>query len=301
MELFDEYGFPAIYPPETLEEMRSQLRISDEEFRQLHLCFDAASNLYARIPLKKLYELCRSYFPTISQADFLDAAEVIAHEKGNPYAIVRRELFHEELPPGGPLDRELVADHLYTVGDEHYYETETTQEGKPWYTPDLADFIRYADEFYVEPTPQQDILLRYLQNTQRSLHCPPDALAESLLCLLRMDEDLQVMIHEAQRLGIRFQDQQDFQHFLALLLNLSHHTRRYSLRGHTPAELALPKKTVEAALKEASYDSNYVDPLDKLGQLLRANAKPTTTSGKTARNAPCPCGSGRKYKNCCGK
>ena len=26
-----------------------------------------------------------------------------------------------------------------------------------------------------------------------------------------------------------------------------------------------------------------------------------TIVGKPARNAPCPCGSGRKYKNCCGK
>lgn len=25
------------------------------------------------------------------------------------------------------------------------------------------------------------------------------------------------------------------------------------------------------------------------------------SSGKTARNAPCPCGSGRKYKRCCGQ
>ena len=28
---------------------------------------------------------------------------------------------------------------------------------------------------------------------------------------------------------------------------------------------------------------------------------PVTNSGKIGRNEPCPCGSGKKYKNCCGK
>ena len=33
-----------------------------------------------------------------------------------------------------------------------------------------------------------------------------------------------------------------------------------------------------------------------------ATPTPTTTSiPKVGRNAPCPCGSGKKYKNCCGK
>lgn len=32
-----------------------------------------------------------------------------------------------------------------------------------------------------------------------------------------------------------------------------------------------------------------------------SQAKTPITSNKIGRNAPCPCGSGRKYKNCCGK
>lgn len=302
MEQFDEFGFPAAYSPEVLSTMRGQLRLSEEEFRQLHLCFDAASNLYALIPLEKLYDLCRQYLSPISREDFLEATEVIAHDDRNHYAIVQWSVFHEELPPGGPMDRELVAEHLYAVGDEYYYELEKSQQGKPWYIPDWAEFSKYADEYYVEPTPQQQNLTRYLQNTQRKLHCPATEVVEELCCLLRMDEELQHIIDEAQRLGVRFESQQDFRSFLALLLKLRHQTRLYIHRGHTPAELELPVQTVEDALKEVSYDNNYVDPLEKIGSMLRAKAnQSTTTSGKPARNAPCPCGSGRKYKNCCGK
>lgn len=30
-------------------------------------------------------------------------------------------------------------------------------------------------------------------------------------------------------------------------------------------------------------------------------ADPIRTEGKPKRNGPCPCGSGKKYKQCCGK
>ncbi len=302
MELFDEYGFPMEYTPEILNDMRSQLRISAEEFRQLHLCFDAANNLYATISLKELYGLCSRYLPSISEEDFLDAAEVIAHERGNHYIIVRREIFHEELPPGGPMDQELVACHLYEIGDEYYYELVTQQEGKFLYAPDWTEFAKYADQFYIERTPQQQNMIRYLQNTQRKLHCPPTEVVEELYCQLRMGEDLQYIIDDGLRLGIRFQNQMDFHNFLLLLLDMSHHTRRYSHRGHTPAELGLPTPVVEEISKTVHYDNNYIDPLEKIGHMLRAKCDPPATiSGKPSRNAPCPCGSGRKYKNCCGK
>lgn len=302
MEQFDEFGFPTEYPPEILSSMHSQLRIPAEKFRQLHICFDAANNLYARIPLDKLYDLCSRYLSPISQEDFLDVAEIIAHERGNHYAVIRREIFHEELPPGGPMDRELIAEHLYSVGDEYYYALEKQQEGKPWYTPDWSEFVKYADQFFIESTPQQYLLTRYLQNTQRKLRCPPIEITEEFSSQLRMDEDIQHIIDEGQRLGVRFQDQQDFRDFLDLLLKLSHHTRRYSHRGHTSAELGLPALSAEKVLKDVSYDNNYIDPLAKIGHMLRAKChNPTTTSGKPSRNTPCPCGSGRKYKNCCGK
>lgn len=302
MEQFDEYGFPSAYPPQILDQMRSQLRISAEEFRQLHLCFDAANNLYATITLKELYGLCSRYFPSLTQEDFLEAAEVIAHEDRRHYSIVPREIFHKDTPSEDPMDQELVADHLYAFDDTHYYDLVEQQKHKPLYAPDWTEFSKFADQYYIEPSLQHQALARYLQNTQRKLRCPPAEIVDEFYCQLQADDDLQYIIQWGQRLGIRFQDQRDFRNFLVLLLKLSHHTRRYIHRGHTPAELELPPQTLEDVLNNVSYDNNYIDPLEKLGHMLRAKtSQPTTTSGNPARNAPCPCGSGRKYKNCCGK
>jgi preprotein translocase subunit SecA len=33
----------------------------------------------------------------------------------------------------------------------------------------------------------------------------------------------------------------------------------------------------------------------------QAKARPVRTGPKVGRNDPCPCGSGKKYKHCCGK
>jgi uncharacterized protein YchJ len=46
-------------------------------------------------------------------------------------------------------------------------------------------------------------------------------------------------------------------------------------------------------------------PLDRLTEIVEAldAARPSirpTRATKVGRNAPCPCGSGRKYKKCCG-
>ncbi|HML48645.1 MAG TPA: SEC-C metal-binding domain-containing protein, partial [Clostridia bacterium] len=46
--------------------------------------------------------------------------------------------------------------------------------------------------------------------------------------------------------------------------------------------------------------SNYLSQLDRVEQEIQARS-PRSVAPKIARNAPCPCGSGKKYKQCCGK
>ena len=53
----------------------------------------------------------------------------------------------------------------------------------------------------------------------------------------------------------------------------------------------LPKES-EKLLRE---QENLTAKSDQL------NAKPKILSGKVYPNDPCPCGSGRKYKKCCGR
>ncbi len=72
-----------------------------------------------------------------------------------------------------------------------------------------------------------------------------------------------------------FENVEDLQRFIPFVVNVMNHTRLWSLKGYTPNELS-PKPTA-----------------------VVADHKPTMK--KVGRNEPCPCGSGKKYKKCCGK
>jgi preprotein translocase subunit SecA len=71
----------------------------------------------------------------------------------------------------------------------------------------------------------------------------------------------------------------------------------------------MPKRTVHQATSAfggatatatASPGSNPSDIVSEANEAI-AKAKPIRTGPKVGRNDPCPCGSGKKYKHCCGK
>jgi preprotein translocase subunit SecA len=53
----------------------------------------------------------------------------------------------------------------------------------------------------------------------------------------------------------------------------------------------------------AATDKNASNVVSEAAQAVenQAKAKPVRTGPKVGRNDPCPCGSGKKYKQCCGK
>ena len=75
---------------------------------------------------------------------------------------------------------------------------------------------------------------------------------------------------------IDFKDIDEAKEYLRLVMNLHNNIPHYSLYGYSPNEL-LEMQLENSSIKEERKKS------------------------KIGRNDPCPCGSGKKYKNCCGK
>ena len=69
-----------------------------------------------------------------------------------------------------------------------------------------------------------------------------------------------------------FDSDEDAQIFIDMIVKLSNNTRLKSNRGHTPLEISKLKSNLTSQ-----------------------------THKKIGRNDLCPCGSGKKYKKCCGK
>ena len=75
---------------------------------------------------------------------------------------------------------------------------------------------------------------------------------------------------------------------IAMLLKV-----RIEVNRPAPVQPAAPVKTELVSESHTELTTN---------RSAEGGAKPTVKSGKEpGRNDPCPCGSGKKYKNCCGK
>ena len=62
----------------------------------------------------------------------------------------------------------------------------------------------------------------------------------------------------------------------------------------------IPPPSDEDRKDSAALIPRVFPALRKLAR-MRAAAQPSRTSRKPGRNEPCPCGSGKKYKHCCGR
>jgi len=56
---------------------------------------------------------------------------------------------------------------------------------------------------------------------------------------------------------------------------------------------------VLGVVREVLKDKAHVEKLKEAGKVQ--TAEPVSGAKKLGRNKPCPCGSGQKYKYCCGR
>lgn len=62
-----------------------------------------------------------------------------------------------------------------------------------------------------------------------------------------------------------------------------------------------PEEVDEVRRASAEHIPSVLSALRKMAQILASKAsRPMRSSSKIGRNEPCPCGSGKKYKRCCG-
>ena len=143
---------------------------------------------------------------------------------------------------------------------------EKRKEIKEYYKLDKEKVEAYSKEFHCHMTEAHT----GLYDTFLKL-CANKVIADKLfedICgpLVFSDVNIQYIIAELKKRNIQFNTMAEFQKVVTQIQKVNKNTRKWSLKGYTENELALiPSKKL-------------------LG-----------------RNEPCLCGSGRKYKKCCGR
>ncbi|WP_391204726.1 plasmid pRiA4b ORF-3 family protein [Psychrobacillus sp. L4] len=228
----------------------------------------ACVNLYGIIKYPKFMEIYNSQNTHVSSSELLDLLSNPLYEKklkNENILVYRNALIHktmEELEDQTRLIQSVV--------------------GKPFYVPEKKELLRYTDEFYFEKTSHQEKLAKMLAK---------DFLGGSKVTVKKEIKglvlELQVVNANVQQVLQKFltrfemKDMEQLNQYAQVIFDIANNTRIWENRGHTPEELFQMEKHYLKPMP-----STFLNVID---------------GGKTGRNDPCTCGSGKKYKKCCGK
>ena len=213
---------------------------------------------------------------------------------------------------------------IYAPDPDRLYDLRVRQQGKDYYIPTAAEVEELFDTCALLSTPAYQKMKKYMTKNLHLTETEAEDILLDLWDMLSTEDDF----HESLQW---FMDQFEFSNdkqagdILNLFMPLSNNTRMIVNKGHTPSELSgrikfgpgnMPVITAGSSLA-AGMLAKAAPEIRKMGfgLDLESNAAkipvmdlPNGLDGpvkmsqkKVYPNDPCPCGSGKKFKKCCGK
>lgn len=281
----------------------------------LKLYFQAFSNLYGICSLQKAMQIINRQNPErkLTKEQILGFADNYIGD----WKIVSPDEAYSNVPSITPMRREIVNKMLVYYNDYGgYYYVRSHQADKDFYVPAKDELLKYAQKEYYEENQYTDALALLLE---KKLHANDwqRKLLEIVLNLRLDNFDIQAFI---DTIGQEFPNFEITQQAIDIYTNLHNNTRLMVNRGYTPAELsrkynphgALPTSIsfgpgIQSLIQSGKMNvDEFVKGFETMNipQDLKRSLISETDKAKQpkpGRNDPCPCGSGKKYKKCCGR
>ena len=218
--------------------MSSKEVLTEETKELLYKYFDAANQLYGIIPLYKLLKIFNSHNQPITEEQFLEFADNIDLSSKH-YDIIGADEMYDNISDVKPINRELVAEYLYMVDDDSYYELKEAQIGNTFYVPPKEKFLRYADELYFEKTLEFLSLRSFLRNLGYLSKEKADDIADEIQLISRInnDNDIEFMVDSAISMGVNLDNPSIREEFIILCMEVNANVRKHIYRGHTYKEI----------------------------------------------------------------
>lgn len=257
------------FPKEVAEAFQS---ICTEEFKEelgdkqiLRAYVQGMIYLYGVISLDELKKNFIHYEKrTLSDEELTKTIEFLS-EKGE---IIQKEL--------------LLMDSNLEEEDTYLY-IQKEQEAYSRYLPhDFEELLSYGIHQTQLPGEEHQFFMNYLQKTMGFDKNTALEIFVELCDAIRMNEEDTGLLAVFEEYDYHIASPKMMEETLKQLWMLSNYIRRWELFGHTPVEIqAMTNKT------------SFAQPVQKI--------VPITKGKKIYPNDPCPCGSGKKYKNCCSR
>ncbi|XLQ19655.1 MAG: preprotein translocase subunit SecA [Candidatus Moraniibacteriota bacterium] len=234
------------------------------------------------------------------------------------------DLLHEEL-------EELIGAH--TIGERHSWEVKNIVADVRAIFPFSENAVKKTEEIIADNSKDDREIISevieyvfaeskvaYSAKEQENGDKPMRAIEKSIL-LRTVDQHwmnhLDAIDHLRQGIGLRGYGQQDplieykkeaFDMFSQLVANIRHTVLHTIFRASivTPGESAMSQMAGSMELSGASENpEQFAEAAEQEKQQMMQNVpkfeKPIKKEEVVGRNDDCPCGSGKKYKKCCGK
>ncbi|MEH7440607.1 SEC-C metal-binding domain-containing protein [Neobacillus drentensis] len=154
-------------------------------------------------------------------------------------------------------------------------EEHTKRSSIDFYPFTKDQLLKAGEPGYIDRTPAMDKFLGFLLEHYDLTPIETEDMAMELINIINMDDHSWMIKYLNSRL--EFPTFEFVQEITAHAMEVYNQTRMWALKGYAPSELAREEK--KHLLPLTSDDENK----------------------KVGRNDPCPCGSEKKYKKCCGK
>ncbi len=221
----------------------------------------AAVNLYGIIPFDELLALFNQQNTEKTTEDELFSTLLQYIDEDSDYCFWEEYLVHSDFEDN---DFQGVA------------VLEKAVMGKERYTPAKEKFLQYADSDYSEPTPQVEQLETYLlANLVTDSRAAFDIVQEIALACMA-EAPIKEIMDVFDQFGVEFSTKAQVEQLMPYITGIWNNSRIWLNKGHTPSEM------------------RNIDERPLLRVLPGGDKRP-------GRNDPCPCGSGKKYKKCCGR
>ena len=179
----------------------------------------------------------------------------------------------------------IVAEYL--AYDDRYKDLLDRQADKEFYIPNDREILDYARNLYLSQEPAYQKFREFLQHEIGMTYEDADDVALDIWDKIQLDLAFTDIFRYFMDDYEDLLDDTTIKQFVQLLQELNNNTRMRIHRGHTPNEMM--RKGIEQG-----YFSQ--GPIVVPGSTEAANSLK-----KIYPNDPCPCGSGKKFKKCCGR
>ena len=321
---------PEMYTRRKLNALYREIPLKDSTFRLLRKYANAAANLYGILPVRALFDIIEQHTPgKITKAEFLRFVEIARHEREDYYILGADEIYGDGRKTS-LMDCEIIDASLLYTNFEQYLHMKELQKSKPFYIPDKTELLWYNDSAFCDASEETAVLQSFVAEHLHSDTLEGSALWREMVCFGRKWRmPSKAVLGKLAQMGVSFDSDSARDRFLALFYAAQRSWRLQCNRGFTSGELKDKVLPYSSSPETIIYDTDFKKALLRgtasaeelrmeilnmkvpnesirnqlLLELAKADAaiNPARKQAKIGRNAVCPCGSGRKYKKCCGR